>query len=338
MPKTKNKVRADGRMRKIVDGKAFYGRSEREINRKILEFKERQEAGRTFSEIADEWWEETYDDLASQSVSVYRPALRRAVEHFGDMSVSDILPRDVAAFYRQLARAGYAQKTVATHRIVLNQILSLAVVSGDAQYNPCASVPLPKGLKKTTRSAASAEDEQKILRSSASWLFPVFALLSGLRKGEILALQWKDIDFEKNTISVTKSIEHVGDRPNVKPPKTEAGNRLVPLLVELRDRLVAQRGAPSDFIFSDDGKKPLTQRRFTTLYSHYCEETHITCTPHQLRHSYATIAVESDVQPRELQGILGHTCANFTMEKYAHYRERSVANVAEKLNARFSQK
>lgn len=335
MPNTKKKLRADGRMRKIVDGKAFYGKTEREINRKILEYKEKQEIGRTFSEVADEWWEETYDELSSQSVPVYKPALRRVLDHFGDLPASTIQPRDVAAFYRKLARQGFAHKTVATHRIVLNQILSLAVVSGDAPYNPCTSVPLPKGLKKTTRSAASAEDEKRILESDAEWLFPLTALLSGLRKGEILALQWKDVDFENNTICVTKSVEHVGDRPNLKPPKTEAGNRTVPLLNLLKERLLPRRGAPESFIFSDTGKSPLTQRRFTTLYNHYCNDVGITCTAHQLRHSYATIAVEQDVQPRDLQGVLGHACATITLERYAHYRERSVVNVADKLNARY---
>lgn len=54
------------------------------------------------------------------------------------------------------------------------------------------------------------------------------AIMTGMRKGEILALQWKDIDFENDLIEVTKSVYHEGDQPLIKEPKTEAGNRIAP--------------------------------------------------------------------------------------------------------------
>lgn len=329
------KKRADGRYRRVVNGKAFYGTSEREINRKILEYQEKQERGRTFKEVADDWWREAYENLAAQSVKVYKPALTRALDRFGNDSINDILPRDIAAFYKLLAKEGYAQKTISNQRIVLNQVFNTAIISGEIIYNPCASVPLPKGLKKTERKAATAEDEARILNSSSDWLFPYFALLSGLRKGEILALQWKDIDFENNIIYVTKSVEHIGDKPHIKAPKTGAGIRPVPLLEPLKERIISRKGNPEHFIISDTGEKPLTNRRFITLYNKYREEVGIECTSHQLRHSYATVAIEEDVQPRDLQGVLGHATATITLEKYAHYREKSVANVAEKLNKKY---
>ena len=62
------KKRADGRYRKVVDGKAFYGDSEREVYKKILEYTEKKERGCTFAEVADKWWSEVYDSLASQTL------------------------------------------------------------------------------------------------------------------------------------------------------------------------------------------------------------------------------------------------------------------------------
>jgi integrase len=233
----------------------------------------------------------------------------------------------------------YAGKTIANQRIVLNQIFNYAIIEKDIEINPCAAVKVPKGAnaKKTVRKSATYTDEQKILESDHPWQFPAFALLTGLRKGEILALQWKDIDFENNTISVYKSVEHIQNHPNIKPPKTEAGNRLVPLLSILAERIYPLRSDPEHYVFSTDGgKSPLYKQRYNRLYQLYSEAVGITCTAHQLRHSYATIAVEEDINPKDLQNALGHADISTTMNVYAEARKRSVEKVAEKLNAKYS--
>ena len=185
---------------------------------------------------------------------------------------------------------------------------------------------------------AATCDEEKILKSDHPWLFPLVALLTGLRKGEILALQWKDVDFEEKTISVTKSVEHINNRPYIKPPKTESGNRLVPLLTILAERLAPLKSKPNHYIFSDDGGiSPLHKQRYNRLYQLYSESVGISCTAHQLRHSYATITVEEDVNPKDLQNALGHADISTTMNVYAAARKRSTQKVAAKLNAKFTQ-
>ena len=333
--------RADGRYQRSITDKNgkrvyFYGTSERELNRKILEYQEEQARSRTFSEIADAWWSEAYDQLAHQTVKGYKPALAKALEEFGEDPIDVIQPKDIQSFFKIMALQGYAAKTIANHRIVLNQIFNYAIVEGELQYNPCVSIKIPRTAKKTPREAASTSDEDKILHSDHEWLFPLFALLTGLRKGEILALQWKDIDFDTNIIHVTKSIEHVGEEPRIKTPKTESGTRIVPLLSVLKQRIEPHRNKPDKFIFSDDGgKTPLRNKRYHKLYSDYSKEVGITCTAHQLRHSYATIAVEEDVNPKDLQNALGHADITTTMNIYAEARKKSVEKVAEKLNLRY---
>lgn len=343
MPKQKLKPRADGRLQKAITdprtGKRvfFYGATEREINKKILEYTEKAEKGRTFAELANEWWEETEPELSPQTLSGYRACLKRAIDIFGGKSIKEIEPRDVLAFYKKLSLENFTQKTIANHRIVINQIFNRAVVEGDILFNPCTSVKLPKSKKNTIRPPATSTDEQKILESNNPWLFPLVALLTGLRKGEILALQWKDIDFNEKTISVTKSVEHINNHPHIKPPKTESGNRLVPLLTLLENRLLPLVSKPDYYIFSDDGgKSPLHKQRYNVLYERYSNDVGITCTAHQLRHSYATIAVEEDVNPKDLQNALGHADISTTMNVYAAARKRSTEKVAEKLNAKFT--
>ena len=339
----KSTKRSDGRIvRTITDHRSgkrvyFYGSTEREINRKILDYNRKAELGRTFAEVADAWWSEIYDTLMHQTVRGYQAGYSRALHEFGNTSVKDSQPRDVQSYLKKLAALNFAQKTIANHRIILNQIFNRAIIDGDIQFNPCVSVRLPKGCKKGVRDPASAEDEERILTTDHEWLVPLVALLTGLRKGEILALQWRDVDFENNIINVTKSVEFINQRPHIKDPKTISGKREVPLLQLLKDKLLPLRSKPSHFIFSDDGgKSPIKEYRYTDLYDKYRKEVGISCTAHQLRHSYATIAVEEDVNPKDLQNALGHAEISTTMDIYAKARKKSAAKVAAKLNAKYS--
>ena len=343
MPKSKLTPRADGRLCKaIVDPRThkrvyFYGKTEREINKKIMLYTQKAEQGRTFAEIADEWWEEAEPQLAMQSVRSYKLAMSRAVTFFHDVVAKEITAKNIQKYLSALAAQGYSQKVVSNHRMVVNRILDHAVTEGDIELNPCASAKTPNGLPKAQRNAASRSDEEKVRASADVWLFPYIALMTGMRKGEILALQWKDIDFERNYIYVTKSVAHDGDRPVVKVPKTEAGNRIVPLLAPLKEELSSRKKKPDDYIVSDDGKSPLTNRRYITLFDHYRKETGITATAHQLRHSFATVAFEADLDPKSVQEILGHKQLSTTMDIYTQFREKKLSAAADLLNRSLAQ-
>ena len=335
------KKRADGRYVKVItDSKtnkrvSFYGKTIREVNQKILEYEIKQERGRTFAEVADEWWEDTEPRLASQSMSAYRPALRFALEKFGSRCIKDITPKDISRYMRDLASQGYAAKTISNRRIVVNKIFDHAIIEGDVMYNPCASISLPKNLSKNHRSAASTTDEKKIKTTDNAWLFPKIAIYTGLRKGEILALQWQDIDFDKDIIYVTKSVAHDGDKPYDKTPKTEAGCRIVPLLLPLKKILINYNKKHLDYIISDTGKSPLTKRRFETLYRHYQGDVGITATAHQLRHSFATVAIENGVDIKSVSEILGHRQISTTLDIYTEFRNAALERSRKALNSAF---
>lgn len=342
------KQRSDGRWVKVktVNGKriAFYSKQKaeraamRDIENQMMQFAERQANGAPFSEVADSWWGEAYETLAHQSAKTYKPALARAKEQFADTPIKEITARDISIYLARLGKIGYSQKTVANQKLVINLIFEHAILEGMLDHNVCKSAVMPKGLKKEERAPASVKDEQTIISSPDVWLFPFIAIYTGMRKGEILALQWKDIDFEKNIISVSKSVYHVGDRPQIKEPKTKSSIRLVPLLKPLRDHLITIAGKPDQYIVSDTGEKPLTNRRFITLSRHYKEQTGVECTAHQLRHSFATIAIENDINPKSVQGVLGHSQISTTMNIYAAFREKALAEAAEKLNEAFDRK
>ena len=151
-----------------------------------------------------------------------------------------------------------------------------------------------------------------------------------MRKGEILALQWKDIDFDNNIIHVYKSIYHDGDKPGIKSTKTKASTRIIPLLNPLKERLLQQSNKDKEtYLFSDDGKSPLTNKRYNTLFNNYKKETGIQCTAHQLRHSFATIAFENNVDAKIIQEILGHKQLN-TTQIYTHVVDRNIEEAMSK--------
>lgn len=312
--------------------KYFYGKTEREVDKKIFAFKESVEEGRTFAEVAEEWWTDTLERIEYQTQKGYKPALRRALDKFGERPIKEIKPREISKFLNSLKNK-FAAKTLATQRMVISLIMDTAIMDGDIDSNPCAAVKVPKG-ERNVREAASPEDEAKIKAAKDAWLFPFFALMSGMRKGEILALQWKDIDFDANLISVTKSVEFIENAPRLKGTKTEAGVRFVPLLDALKERLLMEKNRGADlFIFSDtDGKTPLTFRRYDTLYKRYREEVGITCTAHQLRHSFATVAFEAGVPLKSVQEILGHRQLSTTMDIYTSFRKKALLFATDILN------
>ena len=339
MPKLKK--RADGRYVKTFTDprtgkrKSFYGKTEREIDKKILEYHTGITNGRTFREVADDWWEEAEPELAVQSVRGYDVARRRAVEFFGDQLIREIAPRHISKYLESLGKQSLGYKTVAKAKLICNLIFKHGLVNGDLDINICADVPLPRGLAKSTRKAAEDEDE-RIIKEMAEdeWIVPFVALMTGLRKGEILALQWQDIDFDKGVISVTKSVAHDGNKPFVKSTKTEAGERLVPLLDPLRDRLqVIPDKKPEKYIVSvDGGKSPLTAKQYDTRYKAFKQRNNVSTTAHPLRHSFATLALENGIPIKSLQGILGHAQASTTINTYAHFRDKALYDAARILN------
>ena len=152
MPKLKR--RADGRYQKsIVDSRTgkkvfFYGKTEKELNQKILAYTGEQEKGASFQDIADSWWEEAEQTISYQSRQSYSVALKRAREEFKSYSIIDIKTKDILFYINKLINKGYAQKTISNHKMVINRIYEFAVLNNYTEFNPCASVKLPKNLQK----------------------------------------------------------------------------------------------------------------------------------------------------------------------------------------------
>lgn len=326
------KKRADGRYRKIVDGKAFYGDSEREVYKKILEYTTKKATGYTFKEVTDQWWDIEVEQLSPSTVRGYSNATKRAVEHFGDMLISDVTAADITKYLHRLARQGLSKKTVKNHKIVVSRIMHFATVECYIKTNPARDAELPRNLAEKKRKAAPPSEEASI-RAAADdeWALPYFALMTGMRRGELLGLKWSDIDIEHGLINVQRSVWYNGSQPYIKSTKTEAGERVIPILAPLREKILEMpKGKPDHYVFGDD--KPLTEKAYRHRYKKYKERVGISSTLHQLRKSFATAAVDADVPPDVLKEIIGHKDISTTMNIYAEVREDRIRAAGESLS------
>ncbi|MDR0905269.1 MAG: site-specific integrase [Oscillospiraceae bacterium] len=320
----------------------FYAKSERELTRKIMEYTGKQERGRTFSEVAAEWRNTHYENLAYTTQRGYEASYNRALDEFGDVPVKNITTLDIKAHLSRMAAQKqspttlkpmqYSAKTLKAQQLIYSLILGYAAEQGDISVNPANALKMPRAQKATVKRQPAGEEDEAIIKASADiWLLPFFLLYTGLRKGEALAIQQKDIDREHGIIHITKSLYHEVNNPHIKTPKTIAGVRTVPILAPLLPKL--PEGDPDDYLFhSLNPTKPLTKSEFQRAWERFTRKTGITCTAHQLRHSFATLLFDAGIDVKDAQDILGHSTEAMTRDVYTHIREMRRRDTANKLN------
>ena len=335
--------RKDGRLQEemtvTVNGKQirkyFYGKSKAEINRKISEWKSKEEArkqGRPFSSVADDWWEQAQDELAVSTQRGYKPALRRAKDHFGDLDIRTITPAEISIFLRRMIKKNrMADKTARTQLMVVNLIFRYAVQTGDTDTNPARDLEVPRNLRKERRDIASDADIKRVKESydAPFGAFAYWALYTGLRRNELLALDWSDVDLDRRVIHVTKSCFRDNDgKVKVKKPKTASGIRDVPIPDKLAEKITPGKG----LVFPGDSGY-MTNGMWERYWRHYVEASGVTCTPHQLRHAYATMLYEagSKITMEDAQYLLGHANLQTTADIYTHIRETKAEKIKQSM-------
>lgn len=303
----------------------FYGKTKAAVLRKIADYEEVAELGPTVSPIAEAWWEEQEPKLAPNSLKCYRPAYKRALKHFGDMRIKEVRPCDIADFLQDFVDStGAADKTARNQLIVVNQIFKYAVRKGAIDANPARDITVPRGLAKTKRGSASSEDIKRVKEHYATpfGMFAYWILYTGLRRGELLALTWDDVDLTAGQITVNKSVYYSDGTTHVKDPKTESGVRVLPIFAKLREKIT-----PGTGLVFPGAKEHMTEGEFLVQWNRYVKESGITCTPHELRHSYATILWENGIDPKDAQYLLGHAQLSTTMDIYTDIREAHMQKV-----------
>ena len=348
------KKRKDGNYEKTITfvinnekiRKHFYYKDEFELVEKVNAYKSELEEQQKiyFERVADEWFESHCEDVEGGTQICYTPAYKRAVESLGEKEIKDITPLDIKRILDRMAKQKYSAQTVRVQRIVLNLIFKFAVLNEYLDINPVTTVSVPRNLPKAKRELPS-DDEIETVMQSADATFGMFAyliLFTGCRRGEALALQWKDVDFKKKTISISKSVNYSGmnqNKPILSPhPKSDAGIRKVMMLDCLANRLKDMaRDQPAEY-FVFGGAEPLTKSALRKRWQKYQKETNTTFTPHQLRHAYAPILYDAGIDEKVAQGLMGHSTIQLTRDIYTHVRMNRKEAAAKTLNQYINEK
>lgn len=319
---------------RVVNGKrkAFRGRSPKEVEQKMIAYRENVEQGPLFKDVAAIWRENHYKTISPTTAHGYEASYKRSLEAFGLRYIEDISPSDIDAYLKQMAQKKYGRKTVTTMFLILNLIFTSAVVSGFIKYNPCTSISVPKGLMRTPRKLPSDADIEavKSALNLPGGLLPYFILYTGCRRGEVLALTYADIDREEKLIYITKAIHFDHNKPKLKPPKTQAGIREIILLDKLEK--VIPNGKPNDLLFSGPDGKYLNEAKLRRNWTEWQQAAGTKVTAHQLRHGYATMLFEAGIDEKDAQDLLGHTSLAMTRDIYTHIRQKRKKETAKKLN------
>ena len=338
------KKRADGRYcRKIkINGKYvfFYSNEKteksatRDIERQLLAYTEKEKAGKSFLETADEWNTEYRAKIPDIN---YRKNTKAAYEYiknyFGNEPIKNLASIDIYNFLQHLIQKGYYKKTIVNYKSITNMIFQYAVLHRYLTVNPVTGVRMPNNLPQKRREIPTSEELKIITAHSTDFdLLPFFILYTGCRKSEALAIRRDDVDFDNKTIHICNHVIHDGNQPVFEPVlKTESAGRFIILL----DRLAAVLPQNfSGFLFSmnGDGKEPLTKRAFDKRWESYCKRYNLNITAHQLRHGYATMLFEAGIDVKDAQELMGHSDINLTRQIYTHIRNERKIETAKKLN------
>lgn len=334
---------------------SFYDRNPVRVWEKYSAYQKQQVSAFSFKHVAELYDRNHLQHLSDGSLRSLLPALNSAVQYFGDTSITEISSADVRLYLQRLQSR--ALRTVKNYKSVLSQIFDYAIINLRVNMiNPVSAVQLPKNLSKTSRQAVPDKIINEIKNTAdGEFLLPILILYTGCRCGEACALQWSDIDFNSDTISITKSIKWHGNAPSIGSLKTQNSNRIVPLLAPLKVILQRQkRQNPSFFVVS--GSVPLSASQLNVKWTKYCKDHGIAhayrkrdgeyshqawkadIDRHQLRHAYATILWESGIDVKTAQHLLGHANFSTTMDIYTHWKESAVTDAKNKLDDYFSTK
>lgn len=318
-----------------------------------------------FQDIAEDWYNKKFLDMKPGTRSCYNANYTRAIERFGDRVAVEISPHDIQTHLEELKSCGYAASSIAKQKILYSLIYKNAIIDRKygqvIKYNPAEMAKIPSGTKKALKREAPEDQIVKDIQEKAAtayWgYFALFLICTGFRRGEALAVQWKDIDFNAGTITCDSSISHRSGTADT-IPKTDNSYRTVPILPPIIPAIKKPYGAKqTDYVFhGEDQSKPMSLATYDRRWLHYCKDMGFvkdtpearvsaqgkqyvvhnykpTLTAHILRHGYATILFEADVDVYTAKKLLGHADINTTMAIYTHLREKKQHESVDKLKS-----
>ena len=263
----------------------------------------------------------------------------KILPYFGNKRVNDITAADIRQWQNGLIKMGYSPTYLKTINNQLSAIFNYAVRYYDLKSNPCAKAGSMGKSKAEEMDFWTGEEFRKfidsVMNKRLSYMAFMILYWTGMRLGELLALNPKDVDLEKRTISITKSYQRLGKKDVITPPKTSKSKRVI----TIPEFLAADIKDYMDSLYDlqeDDRLFPITKYYLEHEMQRGIKESGVKrIRVHDLRHSHASMLIELGFSPLEIANRLGHEKVETTLNTYAHLYPNKQTKLAERLDSEY---
>lgn len=312
----------------------------------------------TVAEFLDRWLHDyAWPNLAPRTAEGYEQIIRgHLIPGLGYIPLIQLRPEHLQQYYadklasgRRDGKGGLSPRTVRHHHVTLHGALQSAVKWGLLARNPADAVDAPRYQAHEMRTFNEEDIRVFLTAARPTPYYSLFylALFTGMRRSELLALCWDDIDLDLAQVSVVRTIHQLRDRTIVfRAPKTAKGRRTVALppsaalmLREHREKQEAIRASlgkalqGSDLVFSQPDGRPLLPDTATHAWIKLTRHTGLAGVRlHDARHSHASLMLKAGIHPKVVQERLGHASIQITLDTYSHITPGLQAAAAERFD------
>ena len=273
---------------------------------------------------------------------------RYIIPYLGDIEISKIRPMDIQKLYNELiSKNMLSRENVQKVHSLINNSLKKAERWELVKRNVASLVDRPKAFKSELK-VWDVEEVKSFLataQDSRYYIAFLLALTTGMRQGEILALRWKDIDFNNNILAVKQTLSHTGNKI-IPGAKTKAGLRSITLPTETVNALVKHKKMIQyekkmtevlyndyDLIVCTNVGTPCNPRNLSRSFYSLIEKSKVSRIRfHDLRHTHATLLLKQGIHPKIVAERLGHATIRITLDTYSHVLPTMQLETANKIN------
>ena len=266
--------------------------------------------------------------------------MRRARRHRADpahkIPLNDLSTLHLQQFYKKLLAEGRVErieaqkqpkglsaKTVRNIHQIISSALKLAVEQRLIARNPADGCALPKAERKEMQTLPVEQLTSFLREAKDSGVYELYYLdlATGLRRGELLGLKWTDVDLDRGVLKIQRAISRQNGKVVEAPLKTKNAYRTLPLSADAIDVLMQQRRKTgnSEWVFPSPTGGPMSPDSVLHMLHRVLKRAGLPKVRfHDLRHTFATLALQNGVDVKTVSGVLGHFSAGFTLDTYAH--------------------
>lgn len=360
--------RSDGRWEarmSLPDGKqkSVYGKTRQEVQRKLAQLLRDKEQGvlpshdrQTVEQYLTFWLDLVKHEIDASSYKAYRYHVKRLIKTLGKVVLSSLTAQQIQAFYALKLEGGLAPTTTCTMHAVLRHALKDAVRLGILVRNVTDAVKPPKFEPKPKNVLTAQQARTLIEAAKGDWyeaLYPV-VLSTGMREGELFAMEWQDIDFTQGLLYVRQGLQQTEQGYILHDPKSKTSRRTIALsglaIVALQEHkrrqdeykamLGSEWDSTYDFVFPNHFGRFRNPSSFLAKdFVRVMKKAGLPLAPapggiyfHDLRHTAATLLLAKGVHVKVVSEMLGHADISITLRLYAHVLPNMHRDAADKMN------